>query len=83
MAAGDWRNKSSVKSSFQVLSVTDETHTDIGFVAVHHMENSGTMSPWESIFALRQTAPEVSGARVFGLQRGVVGEGAASDTSCH
>lgn len=81
MAAGDWRNTSLVKCSFQASLAIDVTHT--GLAVVRHTANSGTMSPWESISALQQTVPEVSGVRVFGHQKGVVGEGAASDTSYH
>lgn len=83
MAAGDWRNTSLEKSSFQVLLVTAVSRTGFGLVAVHHMANSGTMSPWESIFEPRQTVLELSGERVFGHQKGVVGEVAAWGTSCH
>ena len=83
MAAGDWRNTSLEKSSFPVLLAIGVTRIDFGLVAVHHMANLGTMSPWESIFEQRQTVLEASGATVFGHQKGVVGEGAASGTSCH
>lgn len=83
MAAGDWRNTSLEKSSFLVLLVIGVTRIDLGLVAVHHMANLGITSPWESIFERRQTVLEASGAMVFDHQKGVVGEEAASDTSCH
>ena len=70
-------------NSSQVLLEIDGTHIGSGLVAAHHMANWAIMSPWESISELPQTVLGESDETVFGFLKGVVGDEAASGTSCH
>ena len=70
-------------NSFQVSLEIDVTHIGSGPVAAHHMANWAIMSPSESISELQQTALEENDETVCGFLKGVVGDEAASGTSCH
>lgn len=63
--------------------MTDVEHTDSGLVAAHRMASWAIMFPWASIFALPQMVLVERVAMLFVLRKGVAGDEAAWDTSCH